>query len=150
MIYIPDYTIGESHFLFNSLAFKKYCEKKGMELEDLLTDVKAMLDTGKGFRTADFPDILLAGHQSWCLYNKLPFTADEATAYMWMDELGGIVGGVGNRIELFKVIIGKLLNIDPALLEAKSETTETEEKKSLNGETPELMSEGSPGGSSTS
>jgi hypothetical protein len=120
----PDYSLGETHFLFNSFMYKKYCEGKGIELEDLLQQVHAMLKEGKGFKTKDYPDILLAAHKSYCLYNKLPFNAGELEAYEWIDQMGGLVSGVDGRVQVFKLFIARLLNIDPGALDAKVENVE--------------------------
>jgi hypothetical protein len=120
----PDYSLGETHFLFNSFMYKKYCEGKGIELEDLLQQVHAMLKEGKGFKTKDYPDILLAAHKSYCLYNKQPFNAGELEAYEWIDQMGGLVSGVDGRVQVFKLFIARLLNIDPGALDAKVENVE--------------------------
>jgi hypothetical protein len=122
----PDYSIGDTHFVFNSFMYKQYCEGKGIELEDLLQQVHAMLKEKKGFKTKDYPDILLAAHKSYCLYNKQPFTAGEMEAYEWLDKMGGLVNGVDGRVQVFKLFIARLLNIDPGALDAKVEDVDSE------------------------
>jgi hypothetical protein len=139
----PDYSIGDSHFVFNSFMYKKYCEAKGIELEDLLKQVKAMLDEGRGFKTADFPDILLAANKSYCLYNKQPFTAGEMEAYEWLDQMGGLVNGVSARIHVFKLFIARLLNIDPGALNAEVETSETQPQTPDQEKKSDLRGDGS-------
>lgn len=121
---LPHYTItvnGEPvHFCFNSYMFKKYCEKKGIELGELLAKVQKTLTTSeempehlkdvKGFTPDDIPDILLTAHQTYQLYNKLPFEAGELEAYQWIDALGGLTAA--SYGDLFLVFISRLLNID--------------------------------------
>lgn len=133
---LPDYTItvdgGQVHFSFNSYMYKKYCEKKGIELHELLRRVQKTLTTEaemtdelkavKGFTQDDLPDILLTAHQTYCLYNKLPFEAGELEAFQWIDAMGGLT--VGNYGEVFLKFIAKLLNIDTSSLKIEEKKIE--------------------------
>lgn len=142
MLYTHDYTIktteGDIHLLFNSFFYKKYCERKGIELSDLLKRVQKTLDVQgenetlkdvKGFTQEDLSDILLTGHQTYCLYNKEPFTATELESYMWIDSLGGLVNSVGAFGEVFALFISKLLNIDTDKLKVSEGEKKSRSKK---------------------
>lgn len=136
MVVKPDYTIAvngeEVHFAFNSYMFKKYCEKQGIELHELLAKVQKTLTredelpdelkSVQGFMPSDLPDILLVANQTYCLYNKLPFSAGELEACQWLDAIGGLLSkGYG---ELFIAFISKLLNIDPGNLKMEEKKSE--------------------------
>lgn len=140
MIINPSYTIqpGDVHLLFNSFMFKKYCERKGIELHQLLQKVQKSteqepseeLKDVKPFTTDDIPDILYAGHETYCRYNKIPFQVDETDVYTWIDAMGGPVSGTAKFAEVITYFFGKLLNIDVEMLNA---SVVEEEKKSMNG-----------------
>lgn len=131
MLHTADYTIkanGEDiSLLFNTYAYKKYCEAKGIELDTLMKQVGDMLQGGFGLGTRELPNILLAGHQTYCAYNKQPFTAGELEACAWMDAMGGPVNGLQAFADIFKLFVARLLNIDTDQLQTK---VESEEKKS--------------------
>lgn len=133
---LPDYTItvnGEAvHFVFNSYTYKKYCEREGIELHELLAKVQKSLTpkneltdemkSVKGFMPDDLPGILLVANQTYSLYNKLPFTAGELEAFQWLDAIGGLLSTTYG--ELFITFISKLLNIDPERLKMEEKKSE--------------------------
>lgn len=150
MVYKPDFTINteseQVNFLFTSYTFKAFCERKGIELEDLLQVVSKTITPKEQqdeslrdvqpFKTKDYPALLLAANEAWCVYHKTPFTAGEAEAYQWIDVMGGLVGGVNTRNELFARFVARLLNIDETRVEAKGEPEKNAEApgQSLPGE----------------
>jgi len=159
MIYEPDYKITaggqDVPFLFRSLTFKKYCDRKGIELDELVRMVyKTILSKDRieaeglqdvrDIKINDFADILLAAHETYCLYHKITFRAKEEDAFMWIDEMGGIINSRKEQMEVMLLFACKLLNIDPAMARATTDEAESGEK---NAETPAMN--GSPGGSST-
>lgn len=141
MIFTPDYSItlpeGQRiDLLFSSYFYKKYCERKGIELHEFLKQIGTVLSAKedeepgrvKGFTNDDMPEIILVAHQVWCHYNKIPCDKTEADAYLWIDAMGGLVNGMATYSELFKVFVARLFNIDPGMV--KTTVEELEEKKS--------------------
>lgn len=152
MVYQPDYTItvagAQVNFLFTSYTFKAFCERRGIELDELLKVVYKTLtppeEQGEELKdvepmkTKDYPDLLLAGHEAWCIYNRIPFRAGIPEAYEWIDAMGGIVGGITQRNVLFGRFVARLLNIDETRVEVKAEGGEK------NAEAPGISSPGEP------
>jgi hypothetical protein len=159
MIYKPDYTLTtqegtEVHFLFASYAYKKYCERKGIELEDLLnivlksaTDRDSLSEEEKlkyderyqnvpNFKAADFEAMLLSAHEAWQVYHKLPVSVPEGEASKWIDEMGGIL--TLKRQDIYKLFFCRLLNVDPGALSVETETVNdsSEAQKLPNGMPP--------------
>jgi hypothetical protein len=147
MTYPADYTIADSHFLFNSYAFKAFSRRRGLELSELLKivaktvtkpeDETEEMKLVKGFTEDDATDVLLAGHQSWCLYNKQEFKADEATANTWIDQLGGYQAGRDEIVKLYIVFACRLFNLDPS-----GQTEAVQEKKSVEAVQEKVTSPG--------
>ena len=130
MTYTPDYILElkdgkKVELLFNTRTYRKLSEKKGIELDQLYEQIHALLTKGKTVALGDIPALLLAGHESYCVYNNLPFDATELDADLWVDNVGGMVSGIAAFQTLYATFLSKLLNIDASALE-----TETVEKKS--------------------
>lgn len=140
MIFTPHYTIilkdeekTPIHFLFNDYALKQLCKKQGIELWELQNRIIKVVNPDseelkevKALNDVDAEDILLTGHQSWCLYNKLPFSSTELDVSMWMDALGGRLRG--DFVPLFQAFFARIFNVDPSntVVEKKREMFNTE------------------------
>jgi hypothetical protein len=136
MQFLPDYTIKlndgkEVHFLFNTWTFRGFCNKKGIELEDLFINIQ----TGIPFKVKDLPELLLVAAQSYAKYNSVPFQYTDEDACMWLDIIGGI-----NSPELktiYVLFVSKLVNVDPkqfeVLVDSVVEQVEKENKKKGQG-----------------
>lgn len=131
---------GEVPLLFNTWMFREYSRRKGIELEDLFTNIQ----TGQGFKTSNIPDLLLVANESFCKYNNKECTSTDLDACSWLDEMGGF--NSPQIIDLYKLFVSKLINVDPAQFELLWNKV-TEEKK----EEPKKkeVKKSSPGGSST-
>lgn len=121
MIYSPDYTIqlpegGEVHLLFNTWAIKKYCEKQGIEMEELLTRLKVK----------ELPDLMLSAAESYARYNKQEFKATDLDACEWMDAMGGFNGP--KLAEIVKTFLRRVSGLTEAEYEERVQAA-TEEKK---------------------
>lgn len=123
MVFTPHYTIKlkdeaqtDVHFLFNDWMLKKLCEKQGIELWQLQTriikTVNSEVETDLlPLGDKDAEDILLCGHQSWCLYNDKPSKAGEKEVSMWIDALGGRLRG--DFVPMFTAFFSRIFNTDP-------------------------------------
>ena len=126
MTYTADYTLTlkdgkKIELLFNSYAYRRYSERKGFELDELLGKINQMFTKGRAVSINDIPELLLAGHESYCKYNNLAFTATDLDAMQWVDDAGGFVNGIAVFAELYTTFLAKLLNIDPDAIEATAE-----------------------------
>lgn len=125
---------GEIPLLFNTWMYREYSKRKGVELEDLFEGIR----TGAGFKVKDIPDILLVAHESYCRYNSKDFTQTDLDACDWLDEMGGF--NAPQIVELYKLFVCKLINVDPAQFEILwNKVTQPEvktEKKKVTKEVP--------------
>jgi hypothetical protein len=110
MTLLPDYTIDNVNFSFNSYALQKYCNQKGIEMEDLYN----MVREGTAFKSSELPALLLVAAESYALYNKQPFTFTELDAFGWIDSVGGF--NSSKVVDVFKIFAARLLNVDLSLL----------------------------------
>lgn len=115
MTYKPDYSIelsnGKIALLFNSWTFRQYSQKIGVELDDLYELIKS----GKAIKSKDLPTLLLIAAESFSWFNDQEFKYTEKDAYKWIDEVGGF--NSPRFMDVFKVFVGKFLNIAPERLE---------------------------------
>lgn len=102
---------GEIPLVFNTWMFREYTKLKGIEMEDLFTNIQ----TGQGFKAKDIPDLMLIAHQSWCKYNNKECTQTDLDACGWLDEMGGF--NSPQIIDLYKMFVSKLINVDPVQFE---------------------------------
>lgn len=159
MIYQPDYTLKidgqDVNFLFTSLTYKKFCDRKGIELDYLLKmvqksfakpeDITDEMKQVKDLKIEDYIDILLSANETYCIYHRIPFNADIPDAYQWVDALGGFVSGLQKRNSLILLFVAKLLNVDLGVLSVEAKPVEQVEKNAV-----APVVNGSPGASSTS
>jgi hypothetical protein len=102
---------GEIPLLFNTWMFREYSKRKGIELEDLFTNIQ----TGQGFKARDIPDLMLVAHETYCKYNNDACTQTDLDSCAWLDEMGGF--NSPQIIDLYKLFVSKLINVDPAQFE---------------------------------
>lgn len=102
---------GEIPLLFNTWMFREYSRRKGIELEDLFENIR----TGQGFKAKDIPDLMLVAHETYCKYNSKECTQTDLDACGWLDEMGGF--NAPQIIDLYKLFVSKLINVDPAQFE---------------------------------
>jgi hypothetical protein len=133
---------GEIPLLFNSWMFREYSKVKGIELEDLFAGIQ----TGQGFKAKDIPDLLLAAHSSWCKYNNKECTQTDADACLWLDEMGGY--NTPELLNIYKLFVSKLINIDPVQFEILWNKVTTPEVKE-EGEKKKAVTKKSHGARST-
>jgi hypothetical protein len=125
MIYNADLTIGNDSFMFSTYTFKKYCDKRGIELEGLYE----LMAQGTAFKSKDLPELLLTANETWCLYNNKKFEANELKAYSWIDQLGGF--NDLRIVEVYKTFASKLLNVEKKQLDVIAEDVNP---KNVNGQ----------------
>lgn len=113
---------GEIPLLFNTWMFREYSKRKGIELEDLFTNIQ----TGQGFKSKDIPDLMLVAHETFCRYNNKECVATDLDSCGWLDEMGGF--NSPQIIDLYKLFVSKLINVDPAQFDLLWNKV-TEEKK---------------------
>lgn len=133
MTYTPDYKIQLSGdrivpLLFNSWAFRKYTQLKGIEFEDLVEKI----GEGKAFLANDLPDLILIAAEAFAKFNAIDFKHTDTDAYTWIDEMGGF--NSTTLLDLYKVFVSRVLNISPEKLDvlwnkAVESTKQPEEKK---------------------
>src|SRR4051812_28031091 len=121
MTYTPDYTVFTpagvpAHFLFNTWAFKRFCEQQKIEYSYLLRRALATVDPTqetevKPFMHSDLEWLLLAGHESFCRYNNQPFEANDLTQAEWIDGMGGFVSGRNEIDKFIVIVIARLMNV---------------------------------------
>jgi hypothetical protein len=115
---------GEVPLLFNTWMFREYTKLKGIEMEDLFTNIQ----TGQGFKAKDIPDLMLVANQSFCKYNGQECTNTDLDACGWLDEMGGF--NSPQIIDLYKLFVSKLINVDPVQFELLwNKVTEPEKKE---------------------
>ena len=102
---------GDVPLLFNTWMFREYTKLKGIEMEDLFTNIQ----TGQGFKAKDIPDLMLVANQSFCKYNNKECTNTDLDACGWLDEMGGF--NSPQIIDLYKLFVSKLINVDPVQFE---------------------------------
>lgn len=131
---------GEIPLLFNTWMFREYTKLKGIEMEDLFTNIQS----GQGFKAKDIPELMLIAHQSWCKYNGKENTNTDLDACGWLDEMGGF--NSPQIIDLYKIFVSKLINVDPAQFELLwNKVTEEKPKEGKK----KVVTKNSPGESST-
>lgn len=141
MIFIPDYSLTVEdqplHFLFNTRALKRYCQSKGLEMEEFYVKIQKALPDAvtdekyahiKPFVLTDLGDLLLHGNESWCAYNKIPFAATDLDSDYWVDTIGGTANVVRVFSEILLCIIRKIV----ATPEKKSEMKVVQESDQPN------------------
>lgn len=112
--------------LFNSWMFRKFCQFKKMELEDLMDGIRF----GKAFKMADLPDLLLIAAETFCRFNGTQFVHTDLDATLWVDDLGGYNSKAMG--DIYIVFVAKLLNVSPEklMVEVSGKEEEQEEKPS--------------------
>jgi hypothetical protein len=128
---IADYVIElkdktEIPLLFNTWTFRNYSYRKGFEMEELFTQVT----NGTAFRGNDLPTLLHTAAESYVKYSEGTEKYTEDDACEWMDELGRFISSP-KIMEIYKLFVARLVNIDPKVLEimvAKVEAGEVEAK----------------------
>lgn len=114
----PDYTIGDVHFSFGSWMQKTYCEKMGMELDDLHTSMA----NGTAFKVKHLPLLLKTGAEAYSLFNKENKQYTELDAFQWIDSIGGF--NSQEVVELFKTFASSVLSIDKSKLDVLTQEAE--------------------------
>lgn len=125
MIFAPHYTITlkdkdntEVDFLFNNWALKLICKRLGCELWEFQNRILKTAGTTEGLENTkalgseDVEVIMLASNESYCQYNKIPFTATEIEASAWIDALGGSING--DFVPFFTAFFAQIFNVDPS------------------------------------
>lgn len=115
MDYLIELKSGEKiPLLFNTRTFKNYSYKKNIEMEELVEGVL----NGKAFRANDLPTLLQIAAESYAFKaeNGIKYTEDDACE--WMDELGRFISSP-KIMEIYKLFVARLVNIDPKVLEVK-------------------------------
>lgn len=109
-MYAPDFNIplpdGRNvALLFNSWTYRNYCQRIGVEYEDLLMQIA----NGSSFRAKNLPTLLTTAAEAHAKFNDREFVVKELDADKWIDALGGFSSPkIVN--ELFKIFVAKLLN----------------------------------------
>lgn len=134
---------GEIPLLFNTWMYREYSKRKGIELEDLFEGIR----TGAGFKLKDIPDILLVAHESFCRYNNKDFIQTDLDACDWLGEMGGF--NAPQVVELYKLFVCKLINVDPSQFEILWNKVTQPEKESVEKTEKKKAAKKAPGGSST-
>jgi hypothetical protein len=105
----PDYEIqlegGKIPLLFTSWTFREFSLRNGVEFEDLINRI----NEGRPIVANQIPDLLLIAAKAYCFHNKVEFQYDEADAFMWIDELGGL--NSMKLADIIKVYLSRLLKI---------------------------------------
>ncbi|CAB4140270.1 hypothetical protein UFOVP402_17 [uncultured Caudovirales phage] len=105
--------------LFNTWAFRKFCEKRGMSLSELLTLL------GGSIGLHDLVDLMLAGTESFYMKHGKAIDFTEYDVTEWIDEAGLFADG--QLMVGFGAAISSWIN--PQLPPAKEEV-DSDEKKS--------------------
>lgn len=114
--------------LFNTIMYREYCKRKGIELEELNAGVM----NGTAGKRGNFVDILLCAAENFVRYSGKQPAFSEYDAGDWIDAMGG-----PNSPELmliYKEFVRKLLNIDPATFDVVWSVAQT-------GKMPEEVSD---------
>jgi hypothetical protein len=122
MVYSPDYTISLAQgkqipLLFNTWAYKKFCQSIGIELEELLSRLSANQEEQKPIiRFSELTNFFLCAAESYCRYNNQQFTQTDLDACGWVDALGGVTSP--KLREMAIIAVSKLINVNPEALAA--------------------------------
>jgi hypothetical protein len=134
MVFAPHYTITlqdeaktEVHFLFNNWTLKLICKKLNCELWEFQNRILKTAGNSEGLEevkplgSEDVEVIMLAANESFCQYNKTPFTSTEIDASAWIDALGGSING--DFVPFFTAFFSRIFNIDESktVVEKKAE-----------------------------
>jgi hypothetical protein len=106
----PDYQIeltggDKIPLLFNTWTFKNFTRLKGLEFEDFLNEVQS----GKGFKGNDLPDLFFLAAQSYYRFNDIEFKYTDIDAYDWVDQLGGM--NSTRLLDVYKIFFSRATGI---------------------------------------